>query len=367
MSIWNNLYESYKNKNCEEFKKYWSQLTEDDKKSTYFSYYSSLKSKLCPQENKKGKIMMKWKVIKCPSCGSPLTLSEYNKEQIKKLKNGEKQVEFICNYCWNKFIFSDKPFKSLFSDYAIWKEIEIEWKKVKISWAVKYKWKYIENDGWWKLTYIEWLAYDENGEIYYLSESLAEDYEWVYKSTEITKKVNFPFLIKYISRYSVETDKWSYLVKEYDEVKVIQVYWNVNKGYKIWENIKLYNFWGYTLEIEKTENGVERNLYKKVSKWFIEDNLWWDSDIWNIFKYSLLFFIIFSLTSWFKLKCIFIFWLIWNIFLFSSKDNRNINSFIWIAFVLGYISLVMCNSWFGGSWWYSWGSSWGSSSYGGGK
>lgn len=369
MSIWNNLYEAYKEKDNNKFDEYWAKLTEEDKKSTYFSYYYSLKNKISPDTKKKWKIMIKWKVLKCPNCGSKLELSDYNRKQINKLKNGEKQVNFICTYCWTNFSFSDKPFKSLFSDYSIWKEVEIEKKKLKISWAVRYKWTYMESDGWGKLEYIEWLAYDKNGEIYYISESIATDNEWwIYKGTEITKKVNFPFLVRSISIYNIKTDKWDYSVKEYDQVKVVQVYWNVNKWYKILEKVELYNFSNYTLEIERTANWVERNLYKKVNNWLFSSG-WGSSNTWKILLYTWILFVILFLITWFNFLCAFFLWIIWTIILLWNKEKLDITTFIWMLFVVIYITFMICHiSWWWSSWWGSYGwSSWWSSSYWGGK
>jgi len=273
MSIWKQLYQAYQEKNCQKFENLWKQLTKEDKSSPYFSYYASLKAKLCPQQNKKWKILLKWKVIKCPSCWAPLTLSDYNKEQIKKLKDWTIQVTFICNFCWNKFSYSKTPFKSIFSNYSIWDEVKINWKKYKLAWAVKYKWTYNETWEWtWRLEYIEWLAYDKKWEVYYISESRSKDFYWTYDEFEVSKKVNFPFVIQDISYSEIETNKWIEQIDETDEVKVISLIWELNKSYKIWEKVKLWKFQNYNLEEETRNNYIERNLYKNV---FVKE--FWDN------------------------------------------------------------------------------------------
>ena len=272
MSIWKKLYQAYEEKNCEKFNQLRKQLSQKEKDSPYFSYYASLKAKICPQQNKKWKILLKWKTIKCPSCWSPLTLSDYNQEQIKKLKNWAKQVVFVCNYCWNSFSYSKTPFKTIFSWYSVWDEININWKNYKLAWAVKYEWTYNEIwDSSWTLEYIEWLAYDDKWEIYYISESRSKDNWWTYDELEISKKTNFPFVIKNTHNSSIETDSWNKNIDEIDEVKVVSLIWELNKWYKIWENVKLRNFWQYNLEEEKGDNSIERNLYKNVftDKWII--------------------------------------------------------------------------------------------------
>jgi len=295
MSIWKELYQAYEEKNCDKFKKLWKNLTEEDKKSLYFSKYQSLYSKLCPPSDKKWKILLKWKVIKCPHCGSWISKSEFNLESIKKLKKWIKQIDFVCNYCGTKFTWSKKPFKSIFSDYSVGKKIEIDLIEYKIAWWVKYKGKYYEEGSWWILEYIEWLAYDEKWEIYYIAESRAKDDEWVYDSLEMSKKVSFPFLIKKYDSRKIYVENGSYSVKEVDDVEVVEVYGEVNKWYKIWEKVKIYNFDDYSLEIEKTENGVERNLYKKAWINNITNNNWSISSY--IFFIIVWLFIIFPFTK----------------------------------------------------------------------
>jgi len=59
MSIWKKLYLAWENKNCEEFNKYRSQLTDEDKNSPYFSYYESLRVKLCKDSTKNKKLLLK--------------------------------------------------------------------------------------------------------------------------------------------------------------------------------------------------------------------------------------------------------------------------------------------------------------------
>ena len=92
MSIWKQLYQAYENKYCNTFKKLWANLSEEDKNSPYFSKYQSLLSKLCPPDNKKWKILLKWKTIKCPHCGSPISKSTFNLESIKNLNKDKKQL-----------------------------------------------------------------------------------------------------------------------------------------------------------------------------------------------------------------------------------------------------------------------------------
>jgi len=280
MSIWNKIYQAYKDKNCSKLKNLFLNLTQEDKNSPYFSEYWSLYVKQCWEKNEKWKISFKWKNIKCPHCGASITKSVYNNESIKRfLQNGKKwEIDLICNYCGTKFTWSGRKFKSLFTDYAIWKEVEISGKKYKIAWWVKYKGKYYEEWEVGRLTYIEWLAYDEKWELFYISESIAIDYEWeTYKDIEISKKVNFPFVIKEYNSSSIETDDWNFWVSESDEVEVIAVSWEVNKAYKIWEKVKLYAFSNYNLEEEKWTNNIERNLYQNV---YYEDNnnsIFWSS------------------------------------------------------------------------------------------
>jgi len=268
MSIWKQLYQAYENKDCNLFKKLWSNLSNEDKNSPYFSKYQSLFSKLCPTSNKKWKILIKWKTIKCPHCWANISKSSFNLESIKKLKQGQRNITFICNNCWTKFSWTKTPFKSIFSNYSIWQEIKIKWDTYKLAWAIKYIWKYNENWEWWgKLKYIEWLAYNKKWELFYISESRATDIEWIYEEIEISKKINFPFVIKNYDNYYITTDWWNYNIKEIDEVQVLEVFWEVNKSYKIWERIQIYNFQNYSLEIEATNNGIERNLYQKVNSY----------------------------------------------------------------------------------------------------
>jgi hypothetical protein len=59
MSIWKQLYQARENKDCNTFNTLFNQLSDEDKSSPYFSYYASLKAKLCPQQNKKNKILLK--------------------------------------------------------------------------------------------------------------------------------------------------------------------------------------------------------------------------------------------------------------------------------------------------------------------
>jgi len=395
MSIWNNLYQAYEKKDCESFKKYFYALTEEDKKSPYFSYYASLKSKLCPQENKKGKIMMKWKVIKCPSCGSPLTLSEYNKEQIKKLKNGEKQVEFICNYCGEKFVWNVKPFKSLFTSYAIWKEVTIKLKKYKIIGWVKYKWTYEEEWILWGLEYIEWLAINEKWNIIYIAESVSLENGKRYTDIEISQKIDFPFTVKYYDKNNIETSKGIFEVDEYDDMEVVKVAWDVGKWYTIWERVKLYNFDKYILEEEKTKNWIERNLYVNYYSQDLYDKKGLNDIYTSMWKYafktsdyvfyiqSLIIFVFFFLISWYNL-----WWAFWSLIAYTLvlrnlKDDyytdpekvftsEFIIKFLMILVVFGfyhYTLYLVSDEWFY-SWHYSYVSSsssrW-SSSYGWGK
>ena len=273
MSIWKQLYQAYEEKNCEKFNQLRKQLSHKEKNSPYFSYYASLKAKLCPQQNKKWKILLKWKTIKCPSCWAPLTLSDYNQEQIKELKNWAKQVIFVCNYCWNRFSYSKTPFKTIFTNYSVWDEINLNWKKYKLAWAVKYKWTYNEIwDSTWSLDYIEWLAYDDKWEIYYISESRAKDSRGTYDELEVSKKINFPFVVNNIYDSDIETDSWNKTVDEIDEVKVTSLIWELNKWYTIWETVKLWKFWNYNLEEEKWNNSIERNLYQDIKKTDINKN-----------------------------------------------------------------------------------------------
>ena len=317
MSIWNKLYDAYKNKDCKQFQEYWKWLSKKEKESQYFWYYSKLKNEICPQqEEKQQKILLKWKTIKCTHCGSPLTLSEYNKEQIKKLKNGAWQVEFMCSSCWVKFVYTKRLFKTIFTKYKVWQEIEIDWKKYKLAWAVKYKWNYKEWSEWWSLEYIEWLAYDKKWELFYISESRAKDGYWTYDELEISQKINFPFAITNITWTTVYTDQWDYDIGEIDEVKVVSVIWDLNKTYKIWEKIKIYSFEKYSLEEERWTNSIERNLYKTISTnsvnnvWVIQDSsnyritdndrlpivFWWLIYLWPLLAFLFIEYVIYIIV-----------------------------------------------------------------------
>ena len=92
MSIWKLLYQAYEEKNCKKFEELWTKLTDEDKKSPYFPKYQSLYAKLCPKKTEKWKILLKWKSIKCPHCGSGISKSAFNIESIKKLKQWEKNL-----------------------------------------------------------------------------------------------------------------------------------------------------------------------------------------------------------------------------------------------------------------------------------
>jgi predicted RNA-binding Zn-ribbon protein involved in translation (DUF1610 family) len=72
-------------------------------------------------------------VLKCPSCGAPLILTEYNKFQILKLKEGADTVKFICGYCGEEFYYSRKPFKTIFSGYKVGQEVEVKGGKYKLA------------------------------------------------------------------------------------------------------------------------------------------------------------------------------------------------------------------------------------------
>ncbi len=354
MSTWSKIYQAYEEKNCEQLKKLFWQLTEKDKESPYFSEYWSLYVKQCWEKKQKWKISFKWKNIKCPHCGSSITKSIYNNESIKKyIQNWKKwEVELICNYCGTKFLWSPTKFKSLFTDYKIGQEVEINSKKYKISWWVKYRWNYLEDGEYGSLEYIEWLAYDEKWELFYISESLATDDEWeIYKDIEVSQKVNFPFVVKTYNSVSVKTDKWNFLVNEYDEVEVVAVSWEVNKSYKIWEKIKIYAFRDYNLEIERWENNVERNLYKNIYEEDFND-LFSSNWILNSFSYNTsylkgkegtyslfmfyMFIILYSLFILIPTSLFFIIvWIIIYLFIPESIKDRfkNINyvKYIWIA------------------------------------
>ena len=364
MTIWEKLYQAYEEWNCEKFKEYRTQLTEEDKKSPYFLYYEKLRVKLC-KEQVKSKILLKWKVIKCPSCGAPLTLTEYNKLQIKKLTQWAQQVTFVCGYCWNEFVYSRKPFKTIFSGYKVGQEIELKWKKYKLAGAVKYEWKYEEDGSKWDLKYIEWTAYDEKWNIYYISESRAKDSRWIYDEYEISQKVNFPFLIQWINQNEILTNKNNYNIDEYDEVEVKSVIWQVNKWYKIWEKVRLWKFWDYNLEEEKGKKTVERNLYKNVSnkKVKTQKNVTYDAD--NSEDSNLLTFALItlrisvvicpvSLVGWLVL--------IFSYLVTERKEIKNILAIVW--FILFFMIIFMCSDWWGSWWGYS---SWWWSSYWGGK
>jgi len=369
MTIWEKLYQAYEEWNCGKFKEYRTQLTEDDKKSPYFLYYEKLRVKLC-KEQVKSKILLKWKVIKCPSCGAPLTLTEYNKLQIKKLTQWAQQVTFVCGYCWNEFVYSRKPFKTIFSGYKVGQEIELNWKKYKLAGAVRYSWKYEEWWESWKLKYIEWLAYDEKWNIYYISESRAKDSRWVYDEYEISQKINFPFLIQWINQNEILTSKNNYNVDEYDEVEVKSVIWQVNKWYKIWEKVRLWKFWDYNLEEEKGENTVERNLYKNVSaKKIKSENIkttnykFSNEEEQNLVGFSI--FVLLILLSICPMAIFFFLFLVLFYLTAKNKTIKNIIIFIWIiSFVMVFLFCVQW-SWGSYSWWSY--SSWWWSSYWGGK
>ena len=319
MSIWKQLYQAYENKDCNTFKQLWSNLSPEDKNSPYFSKYQSLYSKLCPPSDKKWKILLKWKTIKCPHCGAWISKSTFNLESIKKLKEWTKQVDFVCNYCWTKFTWSKKPFKNIFSDYTVGKKVEINWNTYKIAWWVKYKWWYHETWEWnGKLEYIEWLAYDKKWELFYISESRAQNNEWTYDEIEISKKVNFPFVIEDYDNYNIKTNKWDYLTKEIDTVRITEIYGEVNKWYKIWEEITIYNFEDYSLEIEKTENWIERNLYQRV-------NTKIPFNIWSLVNSDKIWEIVIAFIIWFAVILPFISTFISNILL-PSINNKKIIS-----------------------------------------
>ncbi len=369
MSIWKELYQAYENKDCNKFKVIWTNLSDEDKNGPYFSKYQSLYSNLCPSSNKKWKILLKWKTIKCPHCGSGISKSTFNLESIKKLKQWAKIINFVCNYCGTDFTWSKKPFKTIFSDYTVWKEIKIKWNTYKLSWAVKYKWTYKEIWEWgWYLKYVEWLAYNEKWELFYISESRSKDDYWTYDSIEISKKVNFPFVIFNYDDYSIKTNLWTFENKETDTIKVSEIYGEVNKSYKIWEEIKIYNFQDYSLEIEATDNGIERNLYQRVWKiksnqkehtsetWDISDKLWIDNNFWAI---DVIFFIL-SLII-----CPYLFLLSIILIFISHKSDMTDKLASYFRILL--IMFIICkSSW----WWWSYrgggysSSSWWSSSFG---
>ena len=360
MSIWKKLYLAWENKNCEEFNKYRSQLTDEDKNSPYFSYYESLRVKLCKDSTKNKKLLLKWKTIKCSSCWAPLTLSEYNKLQLEKLTSTNDQVEFICEYCWNKFYYSRKPFRTLFSWYKVWQKIKIKWQEYTLAGAIKYKWTYKESDGSWKLEYIEWIGYDKNWNIVYISESLAWDSEWVYKSLEYSKKVNFPFVIKSISSNNIDTTFWKKQVKELDEVNVVSIVWNVNKKYKIWEKVKLWKFDNYYLEEESWENHIERNLYEDINNPFT--SILSNNPYWIAFDSALI--IIFLLTVIYSPLLAQIIWL-FILFFFMANESKKHSLEVFLIIIIFIIIITGVSLYNSPSWTY-YSSRW-SSSYWWGK
>jgi len=389
MTIWEQLYNAIQEKDCETAKKLFNSLTLEDKESPYFLKYAQLLAKFCPQKDKKNQIFLKLNLIKCPSCWAFLTFSPYNQYQFEKLKSGADSVVFVCNYCGNKIAYSKKPFKTIFTDYSVGKEVKIGLNKYTLAWAVRYEGNYLEWNEKWKLKYIEWLAYDKNWEIYYISESRAILNGENYDELEVSRKVDFPFVIKKILTDKIDTSDWTKSVEEYDEVKVVSVLWDVNKQYKIWEKVKLWNFSKYALEEETNGEYVERNLYENVflndyynplSNVFWKDYpnlLSWDRDLgWDVTSYISLIFLSLVLLLSFNLKCIFL-WLpitLFSFFLVTDKKFSIKNILVTLALSLVFsviICLLIVSLWgSSSSWGWSYSSSssyWWSSSYGGGK
>jgi hypothetical protein len=53
MTIWQKLYQAYQEKDCEKFEELRKTLSNKDKDSLYFSYYESLRVKICSENTKK--------------------------------------------------------------------------------------------------------------------------------------------------------------------------------------------------------------------------------------------------------------------------------------------------------------------------
>lgn len=240
-----------------------------------------------------------WKTIKCPHCGSNLSMSENNKKVIADYKAGiTKVLNFQCKYCMTQFIWNNVWMKPLYLNISVWQEITLDNKKYRVAGWVRYMWTWeTQNTG--RLEYIERILIDSSWDTYYLSESKAwwnEWWEsWIEYQTELSRKIVPEFNLWELTESNIVINNNNYNIEEICEVKVTEVYGENSKSYTIWESVKTYQLKysgkSYVFEKEQTKNQQEIWVYHI---WEVNDknlrsgNIGYSQNYWNIPNFTLL-------------------------------------------------------------------------------
>lgn len=282
------LYSAYVKKDLVLMKSLLDEWKIIDANNPYLKKYEWLYDKLnswWENNSKEEKIVQFWwKTIKCPHCGSNLSLSENNKKVIEDFKAwNSKELNFKCKYCNTEFKWSETWLKPLYLNISVWNEITLDNKKYRVSWGARYIWNWQTRNSW-KLEYIERILIDDKWDTYYLSESKAwwnEGWEsGIEYQTEISRKIVPDFNLWELSENNVVINWSNHNITEICNVKVLEVYWENSKSFTIWEEIITYQLnysWkDYVFEKEKTKSQVEVWVYHT---WEVNDK---DLRSWNI-------------------------------------------------------------------------------------
>jgi DNA-directed RNA polymerase subunit RPC12/RpoP len=233
-TLLNEIYKAYVDKDCQKLRKLLDEAEKVDPANVYLVKYKNLYSQLCGgpiqktnQFEIKGKpLKYMGKTIKCPHCGAPLIETDYNKKILQDYKAGKINVlKFKCSYCGTEFIWHYTGIKPLFlEDIRVGGEYNIFDRKYKVAGVVQYSGVWEENGEKGNLVYNEYLLYDQRGDIWRFSESVASWPGGKEEEIELSRKSNLSGQIEDITDNYVQINGKKIYFKEKDSVVVKKVY-----------------------------------------------------------------------------------------------------------------------------------------------
>lgn len=306
------LYTSWKYLEADKLNK---EILSTDPDNMYAKKYTSLLSSKITWTTNWAIPKVKWKQLKCPHCLSRITFSWLNESQQKAIKSKEySNLEIKCPYCHTEFVLQEKNEKSIIG-IKIWETLDYNSKKYRVTWYVKYKWKWIEWSYSWKLEYLEWLLLWEDNSYMYFSEGYFYD--------DGIKKQEFEFSQKFVPEFI--PDKTS--AKERNDLKVVSVNWENSKSYKIWERVEILDFWKFVMEKEWSWSQTEAWFYRSNSVSRHEaSKIFWKEIIWRSYNSS-------TSYGWDNSNSIINLAIYWIVFLFIASSFAPAKYLVWAVVV----------------------------------
>jgi len=246
----NQIYWLYQKWELEEASVLVNQILESDPDNIYAKKYRDLINSKSKKTKKKEIIKVKWKQLKCPACLSKIWFSALKENTRKAIKDWEyNNKEIKCPYCHKKFVLQKRKARSIVW-IKIWDTANIDNKKYRATWYIKYegtwkKWSYS-----WKLYYLEWILVWTDNSYKYFSEWYFID-EWI-------KEEEFEISEKFIPKWKINTKSY----KEINNLKVKSIYWENSKSFSIGEKVEILDFWDYVIEKEWAWRQAEAWFYK---------------------------------------------------------------------------------------------------------